>query len=357
MSARVAVPAAALLLALLALSCSTPVYREVYPTLSDGQYDSEFPYRGCSKQLEAMGETVKMVSCIAYYKSFSFTADERIRLVDITDMLLASHDRRAVFVNSSTSGTATVIGYDDHRVLMLTCAHVVSFQDTTITFHTDGIGRPTPYLKSIGFKTKQVNYVAVFPEGGEMEILAVDRAADLAILGRRFAVDPTPPVPVFSYPLGKARDLEWGSFVYLFGYPSGYRMVTKGIVSSPNKDRHGAFLLDAVFSRGFSGGIALGIRDGIPNFELVGIVRAVSAKSSFILTPRLDGELPEFDPTVPYTGDVYVERKTEIEYGIIQAVPAELVRSFLDEQSGALAARGYHVAPTLLGRVEHRRND
>jgi hypothetical protein len=112
-----------------------------------------------------------------------------------------------------------------------------------------------------------------------------------------------------------------------------------------------------VFSRGFSGGIALGIRDGIPNFELVGIVRAVSAKSSFILTPRLDGELPEFDPTVPYTGDVYVERKTEIEYGIIQAVPAELVRSFLDEQSGALAARGYHVAPTLLGRVEHRRND
>ena len=53
------------LVPLLSLSCGTSVYREVYPTLMDGKYDSEFPYRGCSAQLEEIGESVKMINAIA----------------------------------------------------------------------------------------------------------------------------------------------------------------------------------------------------------------------------------------------------------------------------------------------------
>ena len=63
------------------------------------------------------------------------------------------------------------------------------------------------------------------------------------------------------------------------------------------------FMVDAMFSRGFSGGIVLAIRDGVPNFELVGMIKLVSAHSSFVLTPEKDGggDLV-FDPAVPYTG-------------------------------------------------------
>ena len=40
-----------LLILLMTSRCGTN-YEAVYPTLSDGKYDSEFPYRNCSEQLE-----------------------------------------------------------------------------------------------------------------------------------------------------------------------------------------------------------------------------------------------------------------------------------------------------------------
>jgi hypothetical protein len=118
-------------------------------------------------------------------------------------------------------------------------------------------------------------------------------------------------------------------------------MVTKAIVSSPNKDKRGAFLVDAVSTPGFSGGIALAIRDGVPNFELVGIVKLVSGRSSFTLVPPTEDGMPDYDPLVPYTGQIFVQKRTEIEYGIVQAVPIETVLEFIDAHRSDIAARGY----------------
>ena len=39
-------------LVLFITSCSSVTYEKIYPTLQDGKYDSEFPYKGCSDQLE-----------------------------------------------------------------------------------------------------------------------------------------------------------------------------------------------------------------------------------------------------------------------------------------------------------------
>ena len=69
---RSAVHAVALASALFLTACSSSVYRDVYPTLIDGRYDSEFPYKGCSRQLEEISETVQMLNCIAYYRTYSF---------------------------------------------------------------------------------------------------------------------------------------------------------------------------------------------------------------------------------------------------------------------------------------------
>jgi hypothetical protein len=296
--------------------------------------------------LEEIGETVKMVNSIAYYRVFSFPADEKMLLANITPDVLQKRAKESVYVNNSTSGTATVLYYQDRRVALLTCAHVVGFPDTVVLYHIGPDRRATRYVKSIGFKEKQTNFVAVFPEGGDLEILAMDRNADLALLGRQFVTEPTFRIPVFNYPFGKAKELEWGTFVYLFGYPSGYKMVTKGIVSSPKRDRSGSFLVDAVFSRGFSGGIALAIRDGVPNFELVGIIKLVSAHTSHILVPgREDGNL-EYDPAVPYTGEIYVEKKVELEYGITQAIPVESIDAFLEQEKPVLQHKGYLLRST-----------
>ena len=337
----------ALLFPLLLLSCSSSVYKEVYPTLVDGKYDSEFPYKACSKQLEQIGETVKMLSCIAYYRVYTLGDEKALRLNEITPEVLAKKAKQVSYVNNSTSGTATVIYAQDRRVVLLTCAHVVSFPDTIISYVFGPDRHPTPYIKSIAFREKQTNFVAVLPEGGDLEVLAIDRVMDIALLGRTFENFPSLRIPSFNYPFGRAKELEWGTFLYLFGYPSGYKIVTKGIVSSPKRDKAGSFLVDAVFNRGFSGGIALAIRDGVPNFELVGIIKLVSAHAYNLLVPeREDGEV-EYDPSTPYTGPLYAERKTEIEYGITQSIPAEALVDFIEQARPELQKKGYALGTVL----------
>jgi hypothetical protein len=332
--------------ALLAISCSTS-YQAVYPTLSDGAYDSEFPYRSSSHQLEQIMESVKRLSCIAYYKVYTFGSRDKVKLSDVTPDLLDRYESNSIFTNNSTAGTATVIYSSGRKLALLTCAHIVGFPDTIVTYHIDADRKLTDNVASIAFKKRQSNFVAMLPDNGEMGILAIDHEADIAVLGTELATPPPIPLPAFHFPLGNAKELDWGAFVYLFGYPSGYKMVTKGIVSSPNKDKSGSFLIDAVFSRGFSGGICLAIRDGIPNFELVGMVKLVTAHTSYVVTPGKEYGSAEFDSSEPYSGNLYVERKTEIEYGITQAIPVEKIREFLEKNADLLGSRGYSVSSLL----------
>jgi hypothetical protein len=335
--------------AIVLAGCSTSSYKEIYPTLVDGRYDSEFPYRSCSTELEHVGETVRILNVIAYYRVFSFGNDEWVTTATMSSAIDRKRNDKPVFINRSLAGTATVIAYESRHVALLTCAHVVAFPDTVIAYHIGKDNRSTPFIKNIAIKQKQSNFVALLPEVGDLDILAIDRGGDIAVLGGVLEKEPVMPPAVFRFPLGRAKELEWGSFVYLFGYPEGYKMVTKGIVSSPNKDKRGSFLVDAVFSGGFSGGIALAVRDGVPNFELVGIMKTVSGSSTYVLVPpgaEGNDEL-EYDPTVPYAGDVFVERRFEIKYGIAQAVGVEAIREFLEGHSRELAARGFPLSSFL----------
>ena len=327
----------------LMLSCSSRVYRDLPPAPVDGLYDSEFPSRRTSTQLEDISESVKMITAIAYYRAFSFTLEEQVRKTGIAPEYLKTREEGSVFINKSLSGTATIVWAEGRRVALMTCAHIVAFPDTEITYHLGPDRRPTPFLKTFSVKERQLNFVGILPEGGALEILAMDKAADVAILGKLFEQQPSNPIPVFPYPAGRASELEWGSFVYLFGYPSGYRLVTSGIVSSPNRDRRGSFLTDAVFGGGFSGGIAVAIRDGVPNFELVGMVKMVSARTTYVLRPPHEEATVEYDPTVPYAGDAYVERDTRIEYGVSQAVSVETILDVVETNRSRLEALGYFV--------------
>jgi hypothetical protein len=329
--------------AIVVSSCSTSVPGNAPDQPGDGKYDSEFPHQRTSPFLERISESVKMLSTIAYYRTYVFDEAKRIRIADITPELLESKAGEATYVNRTLSGTATIIHYASRRVALLTCAHVVAFSDTLLSFHMGPDRRPTPYLKSVAIKERQTNFVGQLPEGGELQILAIDRGSDIAILGKMFESEPGIPLPVFPFKIGKARELEWGTFLYLYGYPVGHRVVTRGIVSNPNKDKKGAFLVDAVFGGGFSGGIALALRDGVPNFELVGMMKIVPARTSLILVPPRDDPSAEFDPTIPYTGDIFVERHTDIEYGVAQAIPAEALTEFLVTNREQLIARGYRI--------------
>jgi hypothetical protein len=321
--------------------CTPSVFREVYPTLLDGKYDSEFPYKGCSQQLEEIASSVRMLNAIAYYRNFVFPVEEKITLERLREPMILDRAERIVYQNRTSSGSATTISASPNNVLFLTCEHIIHFEDTLITYYLGSDRKPTPYVRSYSIKERQQTYVLGLSAGGAAEILARDETVDLALVGMKVGPGNPFQTTVFRYPLGKAKELEWGAFVYVYGYPSGHRMVTKAIVSNPNKDRRGSFLIDAGFKRGFSGGVVLAIRDGVPNFELVGLVRAAKGTSELFVSPVREGETIEFDSSIPYHGELFVEQRSDIDYGVAETISAETIAEFLARFQNDILNNGY----------------
>jgi hypothetical protein len=315
----------------------------MYPTLIDGRYDSEFPYKSCSTQLEEISETVKQITVMAHYKSYTFSLDDSMRSENLSRVLSDGKSLKPTYQDHSVAGTGTIISDNDGKIALLSCAHIVDFPDTVVTRHRGLDYRLTDFISSISVKSSQTIFLNEIAGTTSLDVLAISHRADLVILGQILTSRQDARIRVFRYPLGKAKDLEWGSFVYLFGYPSGYRMITKGIVSLSRKPPLGSFVVDAVMSPGASGSIALAVRDGVPNFELVGIIKMMPAKTSYLLRPSWPGDEAEYDPLEPYRGEMFVERKTEMQEGIALAIPAETIRSFIMENQRLLAQRGFDV--------------
>lgn len=331
---------AALAFILITACSSTSVYDKVYPTLNDGRYDSEFPYRNSSTQLEEISNSIKLINSIAFYTSYLFNESDKLRAIGVNGLNFEKAAYEKIFFNRTASGTATLIHKDQGQVAFLTVAHVVAFPDTVISFFVNQDGSLSSYVQSVSVKSKQTNYVTDLPDNGELEILAIDKTDDLAILGKTFPPDKTWKLTTFNYPWGKSSELEWGSFVYVFGYPMNFKMITKGIVSSPTKDKN-YFLIDAAFNRGFSGGIVLAIRDGVPNFELVGLVKSVPADYSYTIRP-MQRELDlDYNPMIPYKGEVYVDKEQVLRPGITKIIGIELVKEFIENHKQELINKGF----------------
>ncbi|MGE5430451.1 MAG: S1 family peptidase [Syntrophomonadaceae bacterium] len=316
--------------------------REQANAENDGRYDSEFPNKNCSKQLEEISESIKLINSVAYYRTIYFSKESHLQKSALNSVSIKKYGTRVEYMDNTASGTATVIYSNFNRVAVMTCAHVVNFEDTLYSFFKAPGGGASSFVQSISIKERQANYIADFPDDGELDIINIDSNVDVAILGMEFRHQPEEKIKVFSYPLGQAKDLEWGSFVYIFGYPMGYKTLTKAIVSSPNRDKTGSFIIDAVFNRGFSGGIILAVRDGIPNFELVGMIKALFADYEYVVRPSKDYDLDQYDPLVPYNKDLYVERRMNIKYGLSKAIPIESIKKYFTDHESLFYSRGYN---------------
>ena len=318
------------------LSCSRTMYRTVYPELNDGKYDTEFPYRNCSKELEDISQAVHRVIYTAYYKSFSFPSAIKLKREQFNRDALRKAEE-VTFYSQSLSGTATTIFWGLQKIALLASAHNINRPDTLISYYYSHNAK-TEYIQSIAIKEREKIYIPALPEDGIVNILVQDKKLDIAILHKELSEPPASKVAVIQYPFGKAKELQWGSYVYLMGFPKSFKMVTRGIVSKPERDFNNMFLLDALFNRGLSGGIVLAIKDGVPNFEIVGIGVSTLSDDDFILVPDKDEEYVE---NTPYQGDIYVERKSTINYGICKAVAAEAILDMINGNKEYLAQEGY----------------
>jgi Trypsin-like peptidase domain len=324
-------------------ACSTVSYKEIYPILADGKYDSEFPYKGASDELREISGTVQRIHSSVFYKTYTFEEKANLTLENLENTNLRSIAISEGYADQTNSGTGTVIYFNEGKVGILTCAHIVEFADTIISYFSDSEGSFTKYIQVIFIKESQSIYAAGFPEGSEFELLVSDKKSDLAVIGKDYKILSDMRFPVFNYPIGKGKELDWGSFVYIFGYPINNQMVTKAIVSNPNRDETGSFLVDAVVNNGMSGGIVLAIRDGVPNFEMVGMIQWVPEEEENILVPKALKNNERYNPIVPYKGDEYVKRFSSIRYGIARVISAEKISSFLKENRSILSEKKYYL--------------
>ena len=331
------------LVILLFVSCSSQnILEKMLPTLSDGKYDSEFPYRNSSEQLEEISNNIRLINSIAFYTSYVFPEESKLLRRQLTNIDFKKKAIQEVFFNKTASGTGTVISSKFGAVVLLTVAHVVSFPDTIYSYFLNSDGSLSSYVQSISIKTKQTNYIPDFPGNGEVEIIISDRNIDVALLGQQYSGNQAFNISQFSFPWGNSSELEWGSFIYVFGFPMNNKMISKGIVSNPMKEKN-TFLIDAVFNRGSSGGIVLAIRDGVPNFELVGLVKSVPAEYQLNVHPFSNLSDIDFNPMIPYKGDLYVEKEQILRTGITRVIGIETVKDFIIKNKEKILAKGYSI--------------
>ena len=324
-------------------SCSFTTYEKVYPTLGDGKYDSEFPYKSTSDELNKISETIQRVNTTAFYKIYLFDEKDNFILNDIKNKKLSDVAAKEALADNSSSGTAVTVYSENGNVALLTCAHTITFPDTIIAYKNDDLGFATNYIESISIKEKQVIYVAGFPDGSQVDVLAIDTKSDIALIGKKYGAQKGIFFPSFNYPLGKAKEVEWGTFVYLVGYPINFKIITKAIISSPRRDSEGSFLVDAVINPGFSGGLVLAIRDGVPNFELIGMVQWVPEEEENLIYPENIKTKSAYNPVVPYEGNIYVRKHSAIRYGIAKIIPVESIITFLLKNKFYLNQQGFYI--------------
>ncbi len=327
----------ALLLVLVIQSCktTTETVEAQVPVAGDDRYDSEFPSKSISKELEFISRTVKKLDCLAFYMSYFFPPDNTLDDVPMTKENIKKQSLANTVTNESVTGTAVVIYYDGGMAGLLTCAHVIDFPDTIITRYDNGAGP----IQVLSVKVRQQNYIKDMSDGENVEVVVVDKEHDLALLKKKLGDISLRP-QVLNYPIGNTRDLEWGSIVYIMGYPQGQQMVTRALVSNPGEVSKDRFLTDAVYNKGISGSPVFAIRDGVPNLEWVGVATSSSAQQIYYTKP---GKIaPEFiNPEEPYTGELFVDRVKTINYGITFNTTIESVQKLIRDNEKLLEKKGF----------------
>ena len=323
-----------LLILAINISCNKTTHQNADFPIIDGKYDSEFPNRPTSKELEKIAESIKLLSSFSVYNVYSF--DE-----NTPQILLWKNPEKYAFQTyveeKPSNGTATIIYNNDGLIGLLTCAHIIDDPDTLIKYFDD----ENDNIKSIHILERQSRIIVDIDDFQDFEVFAIDKELDIALIGKRIPLSKNKQITVFPFKTGKASELNWGTFTYIFGYPKGKKILSKAVVSGPNRNKSHAFLLDASQPRGISGGIVLALRDGPPNFEMVGMINAIDADFGKILVPDRRADNKYDRPGRPYAGNIYTKLIPTISYGIQYAISMESILGFLKKNKKTLQTQGF----------------
>jgi len=316
-------------------------------------YQTAFPLHDTSRDLARILEAVKRINVTAVYETYFFSeVDAPAETEPLTPAVLGqaldtitSHNTRAA--------TAVLLSMRGRNGLLLTAQHAIHLPDTLVQYFERGGGRderePGAHgrrIRTVSILVHRANWLLDVPTLVPFQVLAEDRGSDVAFIGYRHPADHDPlETTVLPVRAGRSDRLSWGSFVYALGFPSGFAMVTRGIVSASDAYPGDAFVIDGLWNEGMSGGLVLGVRGDTGDLEWVGMARASAATSEYQLAAP-EGVAEVHEPWRPYEGPIVIEEVRRIQYGITLAVPISRIRAFAREHQEALRAQGFR-APSL----------
>lgn len=300
------------------------------------RYYDTYPSGEVTAGLEKIARSVFKVNGIAFYKTYYFT---RRQGVDHEKMKGPSTYQTASYqsiTHKSSMGTAILIYNNERMAALISCAHIVHFDDTLTTYFAD----QPDIIYSISIRLKQNIFVSGFANNRAV-VVAKDKTKDLAMLKMELIDSPkAQPLLKMNYPIGKTKDLQWGSFIYAMGFPLGKKMVTRGVVSLSKSNGEDYILSDAVFNGGYSGAPVFALRGGSPHFEWIGMVRSGAVEKMLYVQPRIkDDQL--YSKNENYRGEVFVNNKVLIKYGLTYTIPIEEIVMFVHHHQNEMRAAGF----------------
>lgn len=312
-----------------------PVNTEESP--DRGYYRNHVNSQMTRDQIKDVFESVVRIQNNVIYRTYQFYIDEMPLASEIRGRNLEEVSARSYLNDQSTAGTAVVVSEYRGKYALLTAAHTVFFPDTI--WHYDELPSNTEDRRVEAVSVRQsVNHFVIM-DGGivKLDFAVSDSNRDLAIMTNTNRNSGNLMTPL-SIPLGNSGRLDWGDMVYALGYPKGAKMVTLGVVSRSDHPRR-SILIDASFNRGFSGGAIFAIRNNGTGFEWMGVVTSALGENETYLAPE-GVDTDEFNPDIPYRGDLFVRSKPRINYGITNAVGINEIREFFSENEDRLNDMG-----------------
>lgn len=292
-----------------------------------------------SDGLERLSKSVYRLTVIAFYEVYTFEDGNQLQKKNLNEAILRQQSVTHKITNQTVLGTAIAIYDDGSKAGFLTCAHVVDFSDTLITYYpSEGKGKNHIIpIKSIAIKLRQQNFISEL-RGEQVTLVASDKKHDIAFLTMK--IDPKQARPVlFPFSPGQTKSLNWGTKMYILGFPNGRKMVTSALYSKPSQMKSGFFMMDAIFNRGFSGAPVVVYIKQPPYFLWVGMASSVASKRFNFLEPVLDGP-NEYSASEPFTGSAVVNNETIIKYGITFSISIEQIRKFVKENNALFSSAG-----------------
>lgn len=303
-------------------------------SVKNGKYDNCTNGVSISKQIENISKSVKKLNVLEFYKTWHFTKESQFTEEFVKNSDFDNLSSKITISNESVSGTAFVIYYEDNLAGFLTCAHVINNPDTILSYFTE----KRKIVRSISIKIRHNIYITGLITGEDIEVVCLDNEKDIAFLKK---VIPSEEIELKSIDLviGSSDKLEWGSEVYVLGYPMGNLMLTKGITSIEKLNKR-RLLSDAMYNKGISGSPAFSILDGNSTFELIGMASSASARSISFL--RAEENTSSFLANGSrYFGDVYISENLLINYGVTYSVPIEEIITFIGRNKTTISNAGF----------------